>query len=118
MFSQASVIMFTGDGGVADAAGRHPPTDTPFLTATALDRHPRTDTPLGRHPLPGSHCPGHPLPMCMLGYTHSTTPTATPTMAVTAADGTHPTGMHSCSKKFWLLADIFFMLQLYFKSPY
>ena len=54
MFSQASVILFTG--GVSQIPHS-------------------TDTPLGRHLPPGRH----PLP---------------PEMA-TAADGTHPAGMHS-----------------------
>ena len=42
----------------------------------------------GRHPL-GRHSPAQ----CMLGYTHPVPP------AATAADGTHPTGMHSCLHK-------------------
>ena len=44
--------------------------------------HPRVDTPLGRHP-PGRHPPWVDTPP-PLGQT------------ATAADGTHPTGMHSC----------------------
>ena len=56
MFSQASVILFTGRGFVSQhALGQTPP-----------DRHSLVDTP--RPP------------------------------TVTAADGTHPTGMHSCCK--------------------
>ena len=44
----------------------------------------------GRHP-PGRHPPGQtPPPQCMLGYTHLRLPVAT------AADGKHPTEMHSC----------------------
>ena len=58
MFSQASVILFTG-GYPSMYWGRHPPRQTPPPCADA--------TPPGRHP-----------------------PTAT------AADGTHPTGLHSC----------------------
>ena len=43
--------------------------------------HPRTDTPLGRHtPRADIHSPGQ----------------NPPPPAVTAADGTHPTGMHFC----------------------
>ena len=48
--------------------------------------HPGQTLPLGRHPLPGQR---HPPPgdtppgQCMLGYSQQ-------------ADGTHPTGMHSC----------------------
>ena len=59
MFSQASVILSTGD--VAE-------------------------TPLGRHP-PGRH------PLCPV---HAGINSPPPPMA-TAVDGTHPTGMHSCS---------------------
>ena len=63
-----------------DRLGRHPPwqADTPWA-----------DIPLGRHPSPGhTHTlPGrHPL--------RQTGPP--PPQTVTAADGTHPTGMHSC----------------------
>ena len=43
---------------------------------------PRADSPLGRHPLPGRHPPRQTPPP------HPETDTA--------ADGTHPTGMHSC----------------------
>ena len=72
MFSQASVILFTG--GRVCVCGRHPPGQTP------PGKHPQVDTPevdtlLGRHP-PWAHTP--------------------PQMA-TAADATRPTGMHSCS---------------------
>ena len=68
MFSQASVILFMGDGGVADTPlGRHPPwADTPCQVQA------------------GIHIPAQ----SMLGYP--------PPPAATAVDGTHPTGMHSC----------------------
>ena len=67
MFSQASVILFTRRG-VSDrhSPGRHPP-----WANTPLGR----PTPLGRHP-PWADTP--------------------PQQTATAADGTHPTGMHSC----------------------
>ena len=69
MFSQASVILFTEGGGVCPL-GRHPPrADTPRADTTP------GQTPPGRHPL-GRHPP--------------------PGQTVTAVDGTHPTGMHSC----------------------
>ena len=82
MFSQASVILFTG--GVSarhPPLSRHPPgqthspwADTPTWADTLpLGRHPH----LGRHPL-GRHPPGR----------H-------PQQTATAADGTHLTGMHS-----------------------
>ena len=49
MFSQASVILFTG-GGVYNSMhwGQHPPP----LGRHPLCRHPPADTQLGRHPLP------------------------------------------------------------------
>ena len=64
MFSQASVILFTGRRGVAET--------------------PRADTP----PRPVHAWINTPPAQCMLGYT--------PPPTATAADGTHPTGMHSC----------------------
>ena len=61
-------------------------------------------------------CPQGGLPQCMLGYppgpdTHPLGPdppprdqTPPPREAATAADGTHPTGMHSClGNNFWRL---------------
>ena len=56
--------------------------------------HPRADTPLPCPVHAGIHTPCpvyagiHTPDQCMLGYT--------PPPAATAADGTHPTGMHSC----------------------
>ena len=47
-------------------------------------------SPLGRHPL-SRHPPGQ-------THTHRADPT--PGQTATAADGTHPTGMHSCCKSF------------------
>ena len=91
MFSQASVILFTGGrgGGVTDTPQADPQADTPSRQ-TPLGRHPSRYTPLGRHP-PGQTPPGqtspwsdtpwpdtpcpvhagmHTLPaQCMLGYT-------------------------------------------------
>ena len=55
--------------------GRHPQAEMP-PGQTPLGRHPGADTPLGRHPPPQE--------------------------AATAADGTHPTGMHSCIFRFIL----------------
>ena len=70
MISQASTILFTGGGCVVDTPGQTPPGQTPPA-------------------------------QCMLGYIHTPYPVhagihATPFPAATAADGTHPTGMHSC----------------------
>ena len=79
MFSQACVKNSVHRGGVcikAHTPGQTTPRQTP------AGRHPPGQTiPPGRHPPPplGRHPPGrHPL------------------LAATAADGTHPTGMHSC----------------------
>ena len=96
MFLHLSVILFTGEIchtplPWADTPwGRHPPgADTPL--GRPLSRHlPGQTPPPGRHPL-GRHPPGqthppdrHPPAQCMLGYGQQ-------------ADGTHPTGMQSCS---------------------
>ena len=78
MFSQASVILFRG-GVVAE---------TPRQTS------PWADIPLGKHPPLGRH----PSTQCMLGYTLPSACRETPPLMATAADGMHPTGMHSCFK--------------------
>ena len=90
MFSQASVILFMGVADTPWAETPHPlaepppwtdpPEQTPLWADTSRKTAPWTDTPwadtpLGRHPYP---------------------PRA---KTATAADGTHPTGMHSCC--FW-----------------
>ena len=67
MFSHLSVILFT------DIPQQTPPRQTPPQADMPLGRHPQADTPLGRPP--GRHPPPE---------------------TVIAADGTHPTGMHSC----------------------
>ena len=79
MFSQASVILFTG------LCDRHPP-----------GRHPPGQThPQGRHP-PGQSAPlpsaswDTPHTQCKLGYTPC------PPTSATTVDSTDPTGMHSC----------------------
>ena len=89
MFSQASVILFTGRRGVsvADTPGQTPPwadttqADTPPGRHLQEDTPPWEDTPLGRHSPPGKHPPGQTPPgpvhagihtspaQCMLGYT-------------------------------------------------
>ena len=65
--------------------GRHPPGHTP---------HPRaytpTPPPLCRHLLPQADIPLPPRQTCPLGRY------PLPPETATAADGTHPTGMHSC----------------------
>ena len=74
-----SVILFTG--GVS-ASGIH--WDTPCLGRHPPGRHPQADTPLADIP------PGQTLP----GGRADTPPEVSP------ADGTHPTGMHSCLQIF------------------
>ena len=59
--------------------GRHPPGRHPPSRHT----HTQADTALGRHLPPGRH----------------------PPLVATAADGTHPTGMHSCSEIYLLLGQ-------------
>ena len=98
MFSQVSVILFTG--GVY----------TPFHLA----RHPPSRHSPCRHPLPWADTlPGRHLP-------RQTPPQVdnTPSETATAADGTHPTGMHSCyhllldrAEFFRINTDIHFILQ-------
>ena len=90
MFLHLSVILFTR-GSQTPSPGQTPPGKTPPGRHLPPGRHPagrhlpQADTPLGRHPL-GRHLPQADTP---LGR-H-------PQETTTAADGTHPTGMHSCS---------------------
>ena len=61
---------------------------------TPLGRHPSPrQTPLSRHPLPGRHplLGRHPL-----GRHSPRADTPPPQQTATAADATHPAGMHSC----------------------
>ena len=99
LFSQASVILFTG--GVCIPACTVADTlraDTP-LGQTSQGRHPPGRHPPGqRHP-PGRHPPGRHPP-----GRHP--PRQTPQQTATAADSTHPTGMHSCYR------DLFYSRKL------
>ena len=54
-----------------------------ILLECILGRHPLGRHPPGRHPHPQADTPGRP-------------PGKHPRQMTTAADGTHPTGMHSC----------------------
>ena len=84
IFSQASVILSTGEVSAWVHAGiHHPRADTSPEADTPLGRH----SPSGRHPL-GRHHPPEQTP---------------PQQMATAEDGAHPTGMHSCceSKSLW-----------------
>ena len=95
MLSHLSVILFTG--GVS---GRHPSKQTPWVdTPTPTNLH---KYPLGRH----HHHPAQTPPW--VDTPPQTPPRQTPWVntpgqtpdpppeTATAADGTHPTGMHSC----------------------
>ena len=68
--------------------GRHPLSRHPLGRQT-----PHGQTPLGRHPSPGKH-----PPTSWQTPPRQTPPPRPPTAS--AADGTHPTGMHSCSDFF------------------
>ena len=92
--------------------GQTPPqADTP-LWQTPSDRQPPGQTLPGRHPLqipPGRH-PGQrpPRQTPSLGRNPPQTPPTdtppgqTPPEMATAADGMHPTGIHSCKTYFYL----------------
>ena len=82
MFLHLSVILFMGEGGVHPPCDRHPLEETPWQTSSwsVAPSWQTAPLPPGRHTL-GNHSPAD-IP---------------PEMA-TAADGTHPTGMHSCLK--------------------
>ena len=94
-----SVILFTGGGGVSQHSLGHtlPPGRTP----------PRQKPPWADTSLPSACWDTHPSAQCMLGYTTPACPVHAeihnppppPAMAI-AADGTHPTGMHTCLTKF------------------
>ena len=90
MFSQASVILSTGGGGVWQIPpGRHPPGQTPPWQTPLPGRHPRADTTQADTPLLSACWDKRPSPCLVHAGIH-------PPPAATAADGTHPTGMHSC----------------------
>ena len=79
MFLQVSVILFTGEGGVC-----HTPWQADTLPAGRHTPGKQTSPPWANTPLAGKHNPGrHPLGRQSPG-------------TVTTAEGTHPTGMHSC----------------------
>ena len=91
IFSQACVKNSVGGGSVCLSA--------------CWDTPPWADTPLGQtHPLGRHHPQADTTPsQCMLGYTPVHAGIHTPPCPVhagidmaTAADGMHPTGMHSC----------------------
>ena len=76
------VILFIGGSTWAGTPpGRStPPGQVPPAGTTPLPVHPQAGTPPGRYTHPWA---GTPPRQCMLGYGQQ-------------ADGTHPTGMHSC----------------------
>ena len=83
MFLHLSVILFTGGLSVSVHAGIHPPGrhQTPLLADT---------------PHPGKHPPGQTPPCPVHAGIHTPCPVHAGINMATAADGTHPTGMHSC----------------------
>ena len=91
MFLHLSVILSMG--GVCSSACWDTHTQTPPRQTPPLGRH-----PLGRPPLPSACWDTHPLAQCILGYTPPCPVHSKIHMAI-AADGTHPTGMHSC---YWI----------------
>ena len=92
IFSQTSVILFTRGGVFSQhALGQTPPwADTPCPVHAGIHTT----------PTPPSACWDTPPTQCMLGYTPPTNACwdkgHPPPPAASAADGTHPTGMHSC----------------------
>ena len=101
----AKVMFFTGvclsTGGVCLSACWD---TTPYQEQTPpQSRHPQEQTPpRSRHP-PGTDTPRS---------RHPPEQTPPPRDTVTAADGTHPTGMHSCFKLFWIFLKhfLFFLI--------
>ena len=87
MFLHLSVILFTGECIPACIWADTSQADT------SLGRHPLGRHPLSRHPL-GRYPPGQTSPLSR--HPSSQTPPLVPQQTATAADGTHPTGMHSC----------------------
>ena len=84
--------ILSGGGCIPAYTQADPPPSQCMLGYTPLGRYPQSDTPPVRHCL-GRHPPGQTPP-------RQTPPRSdTPPMA-TAADGTHPNGMHSCLKIF------------------
>ena len=103
MFSQASVCLSTGGrGGVQPLGQNHlPARHTPPWTDTPGHTPPRqTHTPLARHPPPGDTPGQNPTQAdTPVGrHPHPTLPLPPPRQTATALDGTHPTGIHSCTK--------------------
>ena len=92
MFSQASVILFTGGGHVFQhALDRHTPVRQPQSDT------PRADTPLWADTPTGADIPtGQPPPSVCWDTPPYPVHAGIHPPAATATDGTHPTGMHSC----------------------
>ena len=84
MFLHLSVILFTGEGEVSAARSRDGGVRLRAWGVHPLGRHPQADpqagNPPGQTPFYADTAPQHPE-------------------TATAADGTHPTGMHSCFEK-------------------
>ena len=65
-------------------------------TTPLLGRHPQADTPLGRHPFWADASPGQTPPKQTPPLGRHLSRQTVPAETATAADGMHPTGMHSC----------------------
>ena len=87
LFSQASVILFTGGGVTARHSLGRKSLTFPGQTPARQTPLPHADTPLGRQT---PHLPPSPRADTLPPGRHPSQKMAT------AADGTHPTGMYSC----------------------
>ena len=106
MFSQLSIShpIHRGEGvppGRHPRADTHPWADTPKAD-TPWQTPPPRQTPPGQTHTPGQTPPGQTPPGRHPPGRHS------PRQTATAADDTHPTGMHSCSGFFSLRHDVIF----------
>ena len=113
MFSHMSVILFTG-GCVCPSACWHthtprqtPQADTPPVQTPRADPL-QINTALGDTPWADTSKANNPLPSACWD-THPPCPVHVGIDMATAADGTHPTGMHSCF-------DIFFLQTFWSKA--
>ena len=87
--------------GIPPPKSRHPPEQTPpwEQTHSPGSRHPPgSRPPWSRHPPGSRHPPSrHPPEQTPPRNRHPPSRHPAPRDTVTAAEGTHPTGMHSCS---------------------
>ena len=96
-----SVILFTGVCVPAPSGGylpTHPPRQvhTPYPGYTPQGYTPQAGTPPGRY-TPQAGTPLRQVHPRQVPPLRAGTPPPSPQQTATVADGTHPTGMHSCS---------------------